>query len=221
MIERWVRPMIANTGSGPQEDGHQAETHLLRNQLAVVRRQIRMEENLYRMILNSAVDCAIIALDLDGVVTQWNGGACRILGWSEAEMLGAPAGMFFTHSDREQSALEAEMSAAVQSGRHNDERRYLRKDGSRFWAAGEMMPMHDENGTIQGFIKTLRDRTEQRRAVKVSGANAELLRGVLTSVADWINVLGLDGKLLFMTEVGQARPVASRAVLLRSATAVY
>jgi PAS domain S-box-containing protein len=34
-------------------------------------------------------------------------------------------------------------------------------------------------------------------------ADAEFLRGALVSPADCINVLGLDGKLLFMTEVGQ------------------
>jgi hypothetical protein len=39
----------------------------------------------------------------------------------------------------------------------------LRKDGSRFWAVGELSPIRD--GTkIVGFIKILRDRTAQREA---------------------------------------------------------
>jgi PAS domain S-box-containing protein len=42
----------------------------------------------WRQIVNSATDTAIITIDPNGRVTSWNDGAVRILGWSEAEMLG-------------------------------------------------------------------------------------------------------------------------------------
>ena len=155
------------------------------------------------MILNSAVDYAIIALDLDGRVTQWNEGACRILGWTEAEMLGQPASMFFTPADRQQGIPQAEMHAAITQGRGSDERWHLKKDGTCFWANGEMMPLHDESGGAQGFIKVLRDRTEQRQAAERNREDAEFLRSVLASSGDCIKVLDLDAKMLFMSEGGQ------------------
>ncbi|RZI64318.1 MAG: PAS domain S-box protein, partial [Pseudomonas sp.] len=42
----------------------------------------------------------------------------------------------------------------------------MRKDGSRFWASGEMMPLRDETGTHHGYVKILRDRTRQHEAGK-------------------------------------------------------
>ena len=41
----------------------------------------------YRQILNSAVETGIITMDRHGIVTGWNKGATRILGWTETEML--------------------------------------------------------------------------------------------------------------------------------------
>ena len=40
----------------------------------------------------------------------------------------------------------------------------MRKNGSRFWAAGELTPIRDKSSLIVGFIKILRDRTAQRAA---------------------------------------------------------
>ncbi|NEL42332.1 MAG: PAS domain S-box protein, partial [Xanthomonas perforans] len=50
-------------------------------------RAVREAEVRNRQILDSVMDYAIIATDLHGLVTSWNEGAQRILGWSEAEML--------------------------------------------------------------------------------------------------------------------------------------
>jgi PAS domain-containing protein len=49
-------------------------------------------------------------------------------------------------------------------GRAPDERWHLCKDGSQFWASGEMMPLKSEDGALVGFPKILRDRTERREA---------------------------------------------------------
>ncbi len=51
---------------------------------------------LHSAILASSTDYAIIALDRDGLVTLWNEGARRIMQWTEDEILGRPAHVFFT-----------------------------------------------------------------------------------------------------------------------------
>ncbi len=156
-----------------------------------------------RLILASVVDYAIIAMDLDGLVTLWSEGARRVLGWTEAEMLGRPASTFFTMDDRRNGVPQAEMQNALTHGRGDDERWHLRKDGTSFWASGEMMPLLDEAGLVQGFVKVLRDRSGQRQAAEKQRADAEFLRSVLASSADCIKVLDLDGRLEFMTDGGQ------------------
>ncbi|WP_458094282.1 PAS domain-containing protein [Roseomonas sp. WA12] len=133
-------------------------------------------EALRRQILDSAVDFAIVSMDLDGRVTGWNAGAEDILGWNEAEMLGHPGELFFTPEDRASGIPDAEMAGAARDGRAADERWHLRKDGSRFWASGEMMPLRDERGAHVGYLKMLRDRTEQHLAGQALEAVNERLR---------------------------------------------
>jgi PAS domain-containing protein len=53
-------------------------------------------EQFLEAIVESAIDYAIIAMDLDGLVTSWNEGAHNILGWTADEMIGKPATAFFT-----------------------------------------------------------------------------------------------------------------------------
>jgi PAS domain S-box-containing protein len=129
-----------------------------------------------RQILDSPVDFAIIATDLQGRVTRWNTGAKNVLGWSESEMLGQTIDCFFTPEDRAAGRVEVEMGCALRTGRANDERWHLRKDGTRFWASGAMTPLHDEAGEPIGLVKVLRDRTEQHEAGAALDALAERYR---------------------------------------------
>lgn len=165
-------------------------------------RERREGDRRARAILDSAVDYGILSTDLTGRVTSWNVGAERVLGWTEAEMLGRPAHVIFTEADIAAGIPETEMEAALLHGRGTDERWHRKKDGSRFWANSEIMPLKDEHGMPGGFIKTLRDRTEQRDAAGRHQADAAFMRSVLGSSADCIKVLDLDARLTFMNEGG-------------------
>ncbi len=130
-------------------------------------RSVRDSERRHRAIFESAIDYAIVVLDPEGTITNWNEGARRVLGWTADEALGTHVDLFFTPEDRVTGIAAAEMSAALTKGRGVDERWHLRKDGSRFWANGEMMTLRDDDsGAAIGFVKILRDRTEQRDAGK-------------------------------------------------------
>lgn len=117
-----------------------------------------------RQIFDSAIDYAIVATDLEGLVTSWNEGAHRVLGWTEEEMLGQPLDRFFTPEDRAANRPLVEMRCALETGRGNDERWHIRQDGERFWASGEMTALRDAAGQPVGFVKVLRDRTKERHA---------------------------------------------------------
>ena len=83
----------------------------------------------WRQIVNSAVDTAIISLDRQGRITSWNVGATRLLGWSEAEMLGKTLDRVFPPSRSDQ--LKREIADAITHGRGGGEEGWrLRKDGS-------------------------------------------------------------------------------------------
>lgn len=130
----------------------------------------------HRAIVESATDYAIIATDLAGRITEWNTGAERILLWSEGEMIGESAERFFTPEDRAAGIIEQEMRSAVTRGRGVDERWHMRKTGERFWASGEMMPLREDGDRLIGYIKILRDRTQEKLHADRLAASEERLR---------------------------------------------
>ena len=154
-------------------------------------------------VLDSAVDYAIIGLDLDGTIIEWTEGARRILGWGADEMIGRHASAFFSPEDVADEIPATEMRGAREQGRASDERWHLHKDGTRFYALGEMMPLRDEAGALVGYIKILRDRTQQKLAEDALRDREAFLTSVLSSSGDCIKILDLDGRLSFMTEIGQ------------------
>jgi len=119
----------------------------------------------WRQIVDSAQDTAIISTDREGRVQTWSAGAESILGWSEAEMVGHDLARIFLAEDQAAGRLRGEMSEAVVHGRGGGEEGWrVRKDGSRFWAVGELSPIRSDDGSHVGFVKVLRDRTGQRLA---------------------------------------------------------
>jgi len=189
---------------GPQVEDLQALARQIMGQFELRRalrerdealRERRANEARHRQILSSAVDHAIVTTDLDGLITGWNAGAEAVLGWTEAEALGRSADLFFTPEDRAVDRPGHEMRAARETGRGNDERWHLRKDGGRFWAIGEMMPLTAEHGVHVGYLKILRDRTEERRA-------AERLRLLARAAAELLSAADPDAAIPPILEAG-------------------
>ena len=122
----------------------------------------RSEEQL-RLIMENAVEYAIFSTDATLNITRWNPGAERLLGYTEIEVLGQAADMIFTEEDRSAGEPAREMQRAMSHGKAADDRMHVRKDGSRFWASGAIMPMMSD-GSLVGFVKVLRDQSHVRLA---------------------------------------------------------
>ncbi|MGI4861760.1 MAG: PAS domain S-box protein [Janthinobacterium lividum] len=163
----------------------------------------QLTETRSKQILDSAIDYAIVATDLDGQVTLWSEGASQVFGWDAAAMLGRTTHDLFTPEDRARGVPDAEMHEALRHGKRTDERWYRKKNGDTFWASGKITSLHDGNGTLIGFSKVLRDRTEQRRAAEKIRADAAFLESILAASGDCLKVLDLDARLLFMNEGGK------------------
>lgn len=148
-----------------------AERHI--EELKVENGELRTEAERLRRLLDSAADYAIVTLDGEGRITGWNEGARAILGYADAEILGRSGEVFFPAEDRAKGVFVQELCRAVEEGRALNERWHLRRDGSRFWASGLMMPLRDGDGAPEGFLNVLRDNTavraeEERRALRLA-----------------------------------------------------
>jgi PAS domain S-box-containing protein len=123
----------------------------------------RRTEDIYRKAIEDIRDYAIFLVDVDGIVTNWNVGAQHILGYTEAEIIGKDASKFFTSEDRAKNVPAKELATAATTGRAEDERWHMRRDGSRFWASGVVTAVRDESGKLIGFSKVMRDMTERNK----------------------------------------------------------
>jgi PAS domain S-box-containing protein len=123
---------------------------------------LRASEERLRLTVESISDYAILTVDAEGCISSWNSGAAQMFGYSE-EVLGRDFGLIFCAQDREAGVPERELRKAREAGRAADERWYLRKDGSRFFAGGVTAPLRD--GTrVTGYVKVARDLSAERRA---------------------------------------------------------
>ena len=141
---------------------------------------IRRSEEHLRLIVDSARDYAIFTLDLQSRITSWNSGARKILGYEAEEILGADGRILFIPEDIENQVPEAEMSRAAEHGRSENERWHIRKDGCRIWSSGLIMPMR-EGEKLVGWLKILRDTTEQKRTEQELELSRERLNLVVNS----------------------------------------
>ncbi len=155
-------------------------------ELETQRTALRDEAAQIAAILNSATEDAIITLNLDGQVTRWNAGAERITGYAAADVLGCSAEFVFTPEDRAKGAFDGELRLASEQGRAPNERWHLRKNGTRFWASGWMLPLVTVDGSAAGFLNTFRDSTathgDTERSDLLLGEMSHRISNLLTIV---------------------------------------
>jgi PAS domain S-box-containing protein len=121
-------------------------------------------ETRFTSLVKNIQDHSIFTTDPDGRITSWNAAAERILGYSEAEILGRNFSVIFTPEDRQRGVPEQERRLGKEVGSADDERWHIRKNGERFWALGVVTPTYDAGGQHTGFSKVLRDMTFRKRA---------------------------------------------------------
>ena len=127
---------------------------------------LRTRDERIRLILDNTRDYAFIGTDTDGIVTEWEGGAETITGWFAAKACGQPSAIIFTPQDRAAGVPEHEMLVAHETGRADDKRWHVRRDGTRFFADGVMVPLRDESDKLRGYAKIFRDATAERLAAE-------------------------------------------------------
>ncbi|WP_167772527.1 PAS domain-containing sensor histidine kinase [Ramlibacter henchirensis] len=113
-------------------------------------------------LLSHSREYALIVLDAAGRIVQWLGASQQLMGFSAEEMIGRHAGEIFISPDREKGFDELEMAIARESGRCEDDRWHVRKDGARIWVSGSMEAVREESGAVVGYVKVMRDRTDLR-----------------------------------------------------------
>ena len=181
-------------------------------------------------------DDIIVSKTLDGIITSWNPGAERILGWTAEEATGRHITLIVP-PDR--WAEEDDVLARIRRGERVDHFETVRvtKEGRLLDVSITVSPLRDETGRIVGASKVGRDISEQRRleerragllqqeqearrqAEALNKAKDELLATVshelrtpLNSILGWARMLESGG----LDQAGQGRAIET---ILRNALA--
>lgn len=126
--------------------------------------ELNIKDGRIRLILENAKGYAFIVTDIHGIITEWEGDASAVTGWSADEMIGKSIASIYTDDDRATGYPAIELELAVRNGVAADKRWHIRKDRSLFYADGVLVPLKDTAGQVHGFSKIFRDETSERLA---------------------------------------------------------
>jgi hypothetical protein len=140
-------------------------------------------------VLRAATGYLIIACDGDGVITEFNQGAERLLGYRAEEVVGTCTPLLF-HDGDEVAARAAELG--VESGievcRRDADRgevrdwTYLTKDGRRITVSLAMSCVRDAAGAVTGFVGIGSDVTASRTTMQTLATQRELYQLLVESL---------------------------------------
>ncbi|MEO7338322.1 MAG: PAS domain S-box protein [Caldimonas sp.] len=129
------------------------------------------------LVMRHVRDHAMVILDSNGLITNWNEGVRHVFGWEEGDWIGQPVSVAFTPEAVAGGVPEQELRQAVATGRGDDDRWMMRKDGTRFFAAGSVTPIRRGDGPVVGYLKVVRDMTDVHAATREREVLLESERG--------------------------------------------
>jgi two-component system, cell cycle sensor histidine kinase and response regulator CckA len=163
-----------------------------------------MDADRYRLLFEATVDYAVFHVSPAGMVETWNIGAERIFGYEGPEIIGRHASILFTPEDNFQGVPERELKFAMETGRAQDSRWHLRKDGSRFWANGVMVGLRDDAGSLVGLAKIVKDDTDLKQSDELLQYQLNLADAIASNAAEALFLVDSEGGTTFVNPTAEA-----------------
>jgi len=126
--------------------------------------ELRESEERYHKMVEDVEDYAIILLDQNGIIQNWNKGAEKIKGYTENEVVGHSFEIFYLADDVKKHVPQTLLGEARTHGKAMAEGWRQKKDGTLFWASVLITALRNEKGELIGFTKVTRDFTDKKIA---------------------------------------------------------
>ncbi|MGQ7946618.1 PAS domain S-box protein [Flavobacterium sp. WC2509] len=172
------------------------------------RKKFEEQQLLMSSIVNSSND-AIISKNIDGIVTSWNKGAEKTLGYAPGEMIGHHISKIIpSHLIDE----EKEILKNIRAGRSVNyyETQRVKKDGELIEVSLTISPIVDSLGRIVGASKILRDIAERKKAESALKEQSDTFEAIIENANESIWLLSPDLKVLQFNKTGKQRLLENR-----------
>lgn len=126
--------------------------------------RLREDDKSFSYITENIEDYAIILLNKDGVIEDWNKGAQKIKGYEASEIVGKSFKIFYTPEDQQSKVPDKLIASAIKNNKALNEGWRVRKDGTKFWGSISITAIKNKDNEIEGFIKVTRDLSERKKA---------------------------------------------------------
>ena len=146
-------------------------------------------DKLYHKMIEEIQDYAIILLDKNGFIRNWNKGAEKIKLYTEKEILGKHFSIFYLQEDIDKNLPQNLITEASKAGRAIHEGWRKRKDGSKFWGSIIITAIHDDDGNVIGFSKVTRDLTGKKKTEDALIMSEERYHRMIAEVQDYAIIL--------------------------------
>lgn len=124
---------------------------------------IKKSDEKHRKMISEIRDYAIIFLDLNGYVENWNFGAEKTTGYKAEEVVGQHFSMFYPDELVRKGRLRELLLQAAEEGSAYYEGVHLKKDGDFFQGGVLLTAIRDDSNCLTGFFTITRDLSDQKR----------------------------------------------------------
>ncbi|RYD80213.1 MAG: PAS domain S-box protein, partial [Verrucomicrobiaceae bacterium] len=157
-----------------------------------VERQLRESERRFRLLFEKNA-AGMVITDADHQIWQANAAFCRLLGYSEEELLQKTLGELSHPEDRVETVS---VSNGTSSPPHAVvvEKRYIRKDGETVWVNASSISITAEHSGSRD-ITTVQDITPRKRALEALRVSEQRSRSLLQASAEILWIADAQGNL--------------------------
>ncbi len=161
--------------------------------------RLLFKEIAFRKTMGDSILVGMRAIDTKGKIIYVNPAFCNMTGFNEKELLGTIA-PFLYWPKNDYQALFSSLNDSLR-GNYSDEGsefKFIKKDGSTFYARTHASKLTDGNGKPIGWLNSIIDVTEQKKAREELASAHKRFMKVVESLETGVSVLLLENsELLF------------------------
>jgi len=154
------------------------------------------QRDLFLAFVDTVADYAIVLLDTNGVITSWNRGARRMLGYDASEAIGLHFSRLYTEDAVARGWPQKALLLTQRHRKLEDGGWLMRKDGSRFWCSNSITAVHNSDDVLIGMGMVIRDVTQQMESSERLRESESTFRLLVQNVYDYaIFMLDTEGRV--------------------------